>query len=229
MTRTLNIDDTGRRRWLASAAGLALAGLLPARKSWAAGPYPSTIAAMRAGRETETIVYYRYNEFARKARDEGYNGIAYLFAAYAASEFIHASNFGNILSRLNAEIAPVAKPAIKLGSTKENLIVAVSDEMHSIENFYPKLLEQLQPEGYADAILTVRYAWASEQQHRDKIRQIQRWSGVMFEKVAKTIDEKTGQYFVCQVCGSTVNDIPADRCPVCGYPPTHYRKVEPPA
>jgi rubrerythrin len=52
---------------------------------------------------------------------------------------------------------------------------------------------------------------------------------VFFERVAKTIDEKTGVYFVCLVCGSTLNAIPAERCPVCKYPATHYRKIDPPA
>ena len=37
-----------------------------------------------------------------------------------------------------------------------------------------------------------------------------------------------GAIFVCQICGSTVNAIPADTCPICKNPSTHYRKVEPP-
>jgi rubrerythrin len=171
----------------------------------------------------------RYIEFGRKARDDGYRGIAYLFTAFAASEAIHASNFEKILLRLNAEVAPIQKPAVRVGSTRENLKMAVDEEIDSIDDFYPKLLDQLKPEGHEDAISSVRYAWASEQQHRDKIRQIQRWSGTLFERVAKTIDQTTGQYFVCQICGSTLNAIPAERCPICKQPAAHYRRIEPPA
>jgi rubrerythrin len=43
--------------------------------------------------------------------------------------------------------------------------------------------------------------------------------------VAKTIDEKTGSYFVCQTCGSTLNKVPPGPCPVCTSPPEQYRKV----
>ncbi len=219
---------TTRRHWIAGTIALLIAGVLPARNGVRAASYTATIAAMHAARETEMQVYYRYTEFARKAKEEGYHGIAYLFTAYAASERIHAANFGNILARLNVELVAIPKPVVRAGSTRENLITAVDGEIDSIEDFYPKLLEQLKPEGYEDAITTVRYAWASEKQHRDQIKQIQRWSGTFFERVAKTIDEKTGQYFVCQICGSTVNAIPADTCPICKNPSTHYRKVEPP-
>jgi rubrerythrin len=206
-----------------------LLSCLPACLTAKAGAYPATIAAMQSARATETQVYYHYTEFARRARDDGYRGIAYLFAAFAASEQVHAANFGKILARLNVELAPIPKPEVRAGTTRENLMRAADGEMSSIESFYPKLLEQLKPEGHEEAITLVRYAWSSEQQHRDKIRQIQRWTGTMFETVARTIDEKTGRYFICQICGSTVNAVPTDMCPVCKFPPTHYRGIEPPA
>ena len=66
----------------------------------------------------------------------------------------------------NAEAEDVS---MLLGTTRENLILAVDDEIDSIESFYPKLLQDLEPEGDEDAMATVRYAWASEQQHRDQI------------------------------------------------------------
>jgi len=193
-----------------------------------AAPYPATIAAMQSAREAETNVYYHYTEFGRRAQAEGYRGVAYLFAAFAASELVHGTNFGKILAQLNVELAPIAKPSVRAGTTGENLIRAANGEMSSIEAFYPKLLEQIRPEGHADAITNVQYAWASEKQHRDRIAQIQRWTAVFFEQVARTIDEKTGRYFVCQICGSTVNAVPAAMCPVCKFPPAHYRGIEPP-
>ena len=64
---------------------------------------------------------------------------------------------------------------------------------------------------------------------RDKIRQIQRWSPAFFDQVASEIDRKSGQYFVCQICGNTVNVVPAPRCPVCRNASTHFRRIEPPA
>lgn len=174
-------------------------------------------------------VYYRYTEFSRRALQEGYKGIAYLFVAFGSAEFIHAGNFGRILARLNVEVAPIAKPDFKIGSTRDNLIVAAEGEAHSVDDFYPKLLERITPEGHADAIDATRFAWETEKQHREKIRQIQRWSPAFFDQVASHIDKKTGQYFVCQVCGNTVNAVPTPRCTVCRSASSHFRHIEPPA
>lgn len=218
-----------RRRFTAMGAVLLAAALVRPGRGRASGPYPATIAALQAARAKETTVHQRYTAFAQKAKQEGYHGIAYLCTAFAASEGIHGANFGRILEVLGADPAPVPKARINVGSTRDNLISAVDDEVDSIEAFYPKLLAQITPEGHAEAMASVRYAWASEKQHRDKLKQLQRWTGVFFDRVATHIDAKTGQYYVCQTCGSTVNAIPVATCPVCGKPATNYRRIEPPA
>ena len=217
-----------RRRTLRTLSALALL----AGSRWCRARshgYPITLAAMRKAQEIEMGVYYRYAEFGRKARQEGYLGIAYLFVAFGSAEFIHAGNFGRILARLNVEVAPIQRPEFKVGSTRENLLVAANGEAHSVEDFYPRLLENITPEGYEDAMTAVRFAWETEKQHRDKIRQIQRWSPAFFDQVASEIDRKSGQYFVCQICGNTVNVVPAPRCPVCRNASTHFRRIDPPA
>jgi rubrerythrin len=217
-----------RRRCLQVLAAIGCAGVARPRAVRAAA-YPVTIDAMKAARENETRVYYHYTEFGKGARDEGYRGIAYLFLAFAASEQVHASNFGRVLTRLGEELAPLPKPAVSVASTRDNLILAANGEMASIDGFYPGLLAKISGEKHADAIDAVQFAWASEKQHRDKIKQIQRWTPSLFDTVARTIDEQTGRYFICQLCGSTVNKIPEGTCPVCKNPPTQYRLIEPPA
>jgi rubrerythrin len=216
-----------RRQCLHVLAAIGCAGLAGPGAVFAAA-YPVTITAMKAARENETRVYYHYTEFGRRARDEGYRGIAYLFLAFAASEQVHASNFGRVLTRLGEELAPLPKPAVSVASTRDNLILAANDEMASIDGFYPGLLARISDEKHADAIDAVRFAWTSEKQHRDKIKQIQRWTPSFFDAVARTIDAKTGRYFICQLCGSTVHKVPEGTCPVCKNPPTQYRLIEPP-
>lgn len=194
-----------------------------------AASYPITAQAMREAQAAEMGVYYRYTEFGRKAAQEGYRGIAYLFAAFAAAEFVHAGNFGRILTGLGEEVAPGTKPQVSAGSTRDNLIAAANVEIQSVDDFYPRMLEKIKPEGHADAMTAVNYAWETEKRHRDKIRQVQRWSPSFFDQVAKSIDQKTGQYYVCQLCGCTLNLVPTDACPVCKNLPRHYRLIEPPA
>ena len=130
-----------------------------------------------------------------------------------SSGVMNAGLYSNMPFDLRRAFAPVG-----LVGTVPNIIVV-----------NPRLQAQIKPEGVEEAIAAVGYAWASEQQHRDRIKQILRWAPSFFETVARTIDQKTGRYFVCQVCGSTVNAIPAGTCPICKSASTNYRGIEPPA
>jgi len=208
--------------------GLSVAGLATGRVARAAS-YPATIAALHEARASEIHVHFTYTEYAKRAQQEGYRGIAYLFAACAASEWVHGNNFGLILASLGEQLPVIAKPGIELRATRDNLIAGAQGEIHSVESFYPRLLDKLTPEGLQEAIHAVRFAWAAEKQHRDKMQSIQRLSVPFFEQVARAIDLKTGQYFVCRLCGSTTNAVPPDTCPVCKNASSHYRRIEPPA
>ncbi len=220
----------GRRRFIGSGFALvALGGMPPCSRANTALPYTATIAAMQEARAVETRVSRQYFAFGRKALDDGYKGVAYLFTAFASSEQVHAANFGKVLAQLGAESPPLPRYAGPVGTTRENLIAAAKGEAESIEDLYPKMLERIRPEGHAEAMRFVQFAWASERQHHDRIKQIRRYTPTMFELVARHIDTKTSAYFVCQGCGSTLNALPAQSCPVCQAASTGYRRVEPPA
>ena len=64
------------------------------------------------------------------------------------------------------------------------------------------LQAQIKLEGVEEAIAAVGYAWASEQQHRDRIKQILRWAPSFFETVARTIASSVGREIVRGVLGS---------------------------
>ncbi len=217
-----------RRAFLRNLGAL-LAGILAtARSRVAAGEaYSQTVAALGHAFQRETDAHRRYVEFAGIAKREGYRGIAYMFTAFAASEGVHARNFKDLITRLGGR-ADAAPTAIKAGTTKQNLIAAVDDEIDSIDSLYPRTLERMQPEGHGEAGRLVKFAWESERQHRDLIQKIRRYSPMLFEKVAKAIDEKTGLYFVCQTCGSTLNKVPSPSCPVCKSAPEEYQQVPTP-
>lgn len=191
-------------------------------------PYPHTLETLQYGRDREMAAYYQYVAFARKANAEGFHGIAYLFTAFSAAEFIHAQNFNKILVRLGVEVEPLTKPEVLVASTKENLLKAAAGERDSVDSFYPEVLRRLEGEKVPDAIAFTSYAWESEKQHREIMAKILRWAPGYFERVSKKIDEESGQYFVCQFCGSTVNKVPSDLCLICHLPSDTYRKIEAP-
>ena len=227
-------DDSFKQAWtrrrVLQTAMLALLpwGLLARwRNAVAADAYPETIAAMENALKRELQAHERYVESANKAKAEGFDGVAYLFTAFAASEGIHARNFERVL--MNLGVSPnTGTPRLSLSDTKENLIAAASDELDTIDNLYPETLERLKVENYSDAITLVNYALQSEKQHRAMIQRVQRYTESFFDRVVKAIDEMTTHYYVCEVCGSTLKKIPLGNCPICNSSVSNYRKIDAP-
>jgi rubrerythrin len=200
---------------------------MPPAARAAVAAYPHSVAALQQGVAAETRAHQRYVLFGRLAREAGYEGIAYLYTALATSELIHAENYRRILGELGVPVREPEPAAPPVGDTKANLIYAAERELHSIETTYPKILAMLQPENHDRALQAVHYSWASHKQHLDIINKIRKWSPSFFEKVAKRIDENTDHYYVCEICGSTVVELPEEPCPVCNQGPSHYRLIEP--
>ena len=219
-----------RRRQFLILGAVGLSGVLGlpfSRVAAAAGSYPQSIDALTKGVAAETAAHHRYVEFGQHARDEGYAGLAYLYTALATSELIHAQNYVRVLATLGELAGEPEKAPLRVGTAKDNLIYAAERELNSIENTYPSLLRTVEREGHADVIAAVQYSWSSHKQHLDIIEKIRKWSPDFFETVARKIDKKTDRYYVCQVCGSTVTEMPEDDCPVCGKSPASYRLIRP--
>jgi rubrerythrin len=221
---------TGRRYVIVGGVATAASILLARARSaaLAQAAYLKTTEILRRARSSEVDAYGQYAAFTRQAKSDGYPGIAYLFAALATSELIHGQNFERILARLGTEIPLPVQRQVGVGSTQQNLIKAATDEIDSVFAFYPGLLKQLKPEGLQDAITMTTYAWESEKQHLDILKSIQQWTPNHFEAVAKKIENETGQYFVCQICGATAVKIPLGKCPICKFPSENFRRIEPP-
>ncbi len=200
--------------------------LAPPIAAAAQAAYPQTIDLLQRSRGAELEAYRRYTTFSKKAKADKYPGIAYLFFSLATAEFIHKQNFEKVLARLGIEIAPLAESQILVESTQKNLIKAASNELNDIKVFYPEMLKDLKPEGFQDAVTVTTWAWETEKEHLDILQPILKWTPDYFEAVATKIENSTGQYFVCQICGSTALKIPPNRCPVCKFPSDNYRKIE---
>jgi len=144
----------------------------------------------------------KYLAFAKKAEEEGYPGIAKLFKAAAEAETVHALNH--------------LKAAGGIKSTKENLEAAIGGETYEFEKMYPPMLQDAEAEGQAQAKRSFYYANEVEKVHAE-----------LFKKALENIDKKLdADYYVCQVCGHTVEGEPPDKCPVCGSPKKMYKKIE---
>ncbi len=188
--------------------------------------YPETIATLQTLYREEILTYFTYSAYAPKAMSENYPNIAHLFSAFMVSESIHAHNFKTLLSDLGVEVEAFSKPDIKVSSTKENLKNATRMELRHIDQVYPNSIERMGPENHEPTIWNATNAWEGEKQHRDLINKIKSGTGYLFSLLAKFIEKTPTQFFVCQICGSTVRELPEEICVICKKPVSYYKKVE---
>ncbi len=146
----------------------------------------------------------RYLFFAKQAEEEGFKQISILFRAVAEAETVHASNH---FKRMDG-----AK------STSENLKTALSGEIFEYEKMYPDYLGTANRDGEESA------AWSFEK--AEKVEQIH---ATLFKKAIQaaelTKDLEPVDYYICNVCGNTVEASAPDVCPICGAPKSAFFKV----
>lgn len=185
-----------------------------------------TIAVLLEAYKGEIYAHEAYLAYARKALEEKYPRLAYLFTSLAASEGIHARNFADALGALGVT-AKADVPSVTVADTRSNLINATDAELHEIDVKYPSFLKRVQAEGQEGAARQITYAWQAEKQHRDIVAELKAGSQSMFGFVVSTVEGKKVTYYVCQICGSMLDVLPPDKCPNCGNPVSNYRAVEP--
>jgi len=187
--------------------------------------YPKTIAALQERYHDEVVAHARYGAYAKQAEAENYPAIAHLFRALAASEAIHARNFAKLLTDLGVQPQQQPLPAVAAAKTKVNIELATGVEADEIDQKYPAILERIRDENHQEAIKYITWAWKAEEQHRALIVKMHKASKKWFGLLKEHIEGNPSRYFVCQVCGSTLVELPKDRCPIGDHPATEYTEV----
>ena len=157
----------------------------------------------------------RYAEFAKKAHTEGYRAIASLFRAGSKAEEFHARNHAEVIRKMGAEPKAVIETTV-VKSTAENLQTAIDGEVHERDVMYPEFIKNAKQNGEADAIRTFTYALKTEAEHA-------RLYSFALNHMEKMRSAKT--WYVCQVCGYTVEILNFVRCLVCGHSKNDYLRI----
>ena len=144
----------------------------------------------------------KYLAFAEKAQKEGHAQVAKLFRAAAAAETVHAHAHLRALKGI--------------GSTEDNLKEAIAGETHEFKDMYPQMIEEAAEEGHKAAERSFRFANAVEEVHADLYKKA-------LEKMGDLDDV---DYYICPVCGYTVEGEPTEKCPVCGAAAKVFFKSE---
>lgn len=163
-----------------------------------------TLENLKSAFAGESQANRRYVAFAQKAEEEGFSQVAKLFRAAAEAETVHALNHVKTMGEVKV--------------TAENLDAAITGETFEFKKMYPEYVKTARKEGNTQATWSFNVANQVEQVHAN-----------LFTKAAKAL--KTGKelpkvdYYVCSVCGNTVENEAPEKCPICGNPKSKFFKV----
>jgi len=147
----------------------------------------------------------KYTFFAEKAEQAGNKQVARLFRAAAEAETVHARAHLRVLGEIKSD--------------KENLGAAVGGEHYEFTSMYPGFIEQAKKENNKAAVMSFDNANQVEQIHHK-----------LFQAALKTLESgkalKETPYYVCPVCGNTVEGSASDKCPICNTPGSKFKKIE---
>jgi rubrerythrin len=158
---------------------------------------------LKAAFAGESQANRRYLAFAQKAEEEGFTQAAKLFKAAAEAETIHALNHLRITDEIK--------------STMDNLNTAVSGETFEYKKMYPEYINTAKQEGNKQASWSFDVASKVEQVHANLF--LKAIDALKNKKELEKVD-----YYVCGVCGNTVEGTPPNKCPICGAPKEKFFK-----
>lgn len=144
----------------------------------------------------------KYLAFAQKAQEEGHYQAAKLFRAAAEAETVHAHAHLRALKGI--------------GSTAENLKAAIGGETFEFESMYPPMIAEAEAEDHEAAVSSFKFANEVEKIHAE-----------LYQKALDGLDNpQSVDYYVCSVCGNTVENEPPESCPICGAKAKAFKKID---
>jgi rubrerythrin len=164
-----------------------------------------TTENLQAAFAGESQASRKYLYFAEKADKEGQPQIARLFRAASEAETVHARNHLNVLKGI--------------GTTAENLKAATNGESQEFMEMYPGFIAQAKIENANPAEMSFNLANKVEKVHYSLYQQ-----ALKDLEANKKLPAKP--FYVCQVCGNTVEGDAPDKCPICGAGKNVFKKIE---
>jgi rubrerythrin len=145
----------------------------------------------------------RYLAFAAKADEEGHPQVARLFRAAAEAETVHAHNHLRALDGVKA--------------TKENLHEAIAGETHEFKKMYPEMIEAAKSEANKTAERSFNFANEVEKVHAR-----------LYQNLLDNLSnvKESYSYYICPVCGNTVEKVAPETCPICGTKGAMFKKID---
>lgn len=169
----------------------------------------------------ETGAYARYTYYAQAADKENYFPIGVIFRETAENELHHAKVF---LKMLENTVVPATTnvDAGFLGTTADNLVVAIREEAVAGYEFYDAAAKTAREEGFDD-IAT----------HFEAIAEVEKYHHDRFQRLLQQVKDSTVWKrdhpikWQCLVCGYIYEGLtPPEKCPGCDHPYQHYMALD---
>jgi len=174
-----------------------------------------TIKNLNTAFQGESNAANRYAIFAKKADQEGYPQVAKLFRAASAAEAIHRKTHEQAIQKLGGKVATFQLENVTPGTTEENLRAAIKGETYERDTMYPEFLANAKKDDARPAIRSIQFANAAEKEHAQ-----------LFQDALYNLGNNApADYYVCQVCGMTLTQLPPDKCPSCRNSRDEYKKI----
>ena len=137
----------------------------------------------------------------KRLKMKGLVQVAKLFRAAAEAETVHAHNHLRVMGGVK--------------STKENIEEAIEGETHEYTKMYPAMLLQAEKEKNKKAINSFDIANKVESIHAS-----------LYAKALDNLgNNESVDYYVCQICGNTVENSTPDNCHICNAPASKFTKI----
>lgn len=176
----------------------------------------TTLANMQTAFNGESNAHAKYVAYAMKADEEGFAGVAALFRAAAQAEGVHRDNHAEVIRQLNATPKATIED-IRVGKTRENLADAIAGESYEWDVMYPGMLGRARLDRDRAALRSFNFAMTAERAHgrfyRAALADLESW-------------QTPRTFFVCTVCGETVDTIDFKKCPSCFVSADEYIEVK---
>lgn len=165
----------------------------------------------------ESQARMRYTYFASKAKKEGYEQIAAIFAETADQEKEHAKREFKFLEGGEVEIV-AAYPAGVIGNTYENLLDAAAGEDYETSTMYPTFAKKAEEEGFKDIASFLHRVTVAENRHKERYLALA--ENIKKDMVFKKPESKR---WICRNCGYVHEGAETpDKCPLCLHPQSFF-------
>jgi len=198
---------------LVSVATIATSLLYPAAAN--AKVSDQTLKNINTAFQGESNAANRYAIFAAKAEQEGFAQVAKLFRAASAAEAIHRDTHKAAIIELGGTVESFQLDPVAPGATADNLRAAIKGETYERDTMYPEFLAVAKADDAKAAIRTLTFAVTAEKEHAKLYQQA-------LDQLGKN---PPVEYYVCQICGMTLTELPAKKCPSCRKSRDEYKKI----